>query len=83
MSESATQLHWITKTPGVCGGEACVRGTRISVRGLVEWRREGLTDDEILRNIQGLTPESLQAVWDYYAAHREEVEETIRRNAEA
>jgi len=25
----------IVKTPGVCGGEACVRGTRLSVWGLV------------------------------------------------
>ena len=27
---------WVQKTPGVCGGDACIRNTRITVRGLAE-----------------------------------------------
>lgn len=41
----------IQKTPGVCGGEACVAGTRIAVWMLVEARRAGCKDEEILERI--------------------------------
>ena len=37
----------IQKTPGVCGGEACVGETRLVVWMLVEARRAGYTDTEI------------------------------------
>ena len=79
----ATATERITKTPGVCGGDACIAGTRISVWGLVEWKRLGRTDAEITASIQGLTDADLQAAWEYAAAHPEEIEEAIRLNAEA
>ena len=75
--------HRITKTPGVCGGDACLRGTRITVWGLVAHRRLGLSDAEISETIQGGVPQAdLDAVWDYAAAHPDEIEEAIRRNTE-
>ena len=80
---ATTKPDWITKTPGVCGGEACVRNSRITVRGLVEWRREGLSDEEILQAVQGLAHEALRAARDYYAVHPQEIEESIRLNREA
>ena len=73
----------ITKTPGVCGGSACVRGTRVTVWGLVEWRRLGLSDVEIQRRVQGLAQADLEAAFEYAALHENEIEEAIRRNAEA
>jgi uncharacterized protein (DUF433 family) len=73
----------ITKTPDVCGGDACIRGTRITVNGLVEWRRLGLADERILEIIEGLTPEDLAAAWEYYRLHRAEIDEEIRLNNEA
>jgi hypothetical protein len=42
---------WVSKTPGVCGGDACIHATRATVWGLVEWRRLGLSDAEILRHV--------------------------------
>lgn len=79
----ATQRSWITKQPDRCGGDACVRDTRITVWGLVEWRRLGLSDEQILQDIQGLTSADLEAAWEYHATHREEIDEAIRANAEA
>lgn len=76
-------LSWISKTPGVCGGDACIRKTRITVWGLVEWRRLGLSDDQILAQIEGLTPDDLASAWDYAATHPEEIERAIRENEEA
>jgi uncharacterized protein (DUF433 family) len=73
---------WIQKTPGVCGGAACIRNTRITVFGLVEWRRLGRTDAEILASIDGLTADDLVLAWEYAAMHQEEIEEAIRQNAE-
>jgi type III restriction enzyme len=74
---------WIQKTPGVVGGDACVRKTRITVWGLVEWRHLGLSDAEILARVPGLTPADLEAAWEYYEHNRDEIEQAIRDNAEA
>ncbi len=72
----------ITKTPGVCGGSACIRGTRITVWGLFEWRKLGLADAEILQRVQGLNDADLDAAWQYAATHTEEIEDALRRHAE-
>ncbi len=73
----------ITKVPGVCGGKACISGTRVTVWGLSEWRRLGLSDKQIQERVQGLTESDLEAAWAYVAAHPQEIEEAIRQNAEA
>ena len=78
-----TTTDRITKTPGVCGGNACIRGTRITVWGLVVRRKLGLADAAIMERVQGLTQTDLEAAWQYAAAHSEEIEEAIRRNEEA
>ena len=73
---------WVSKKPDRCGGDACVRDSRITVWGLVAYRRLGLSDAEIMRNVQGLTAADLEAAWDYAAAHLEEIDEAIRANEE-
>src|SRR5437762_2019001 len=70
-----TTTSWISKKPDRCGGDACIRDTRITVWGLMEWRRLGLTDARILQIVQGLTPADLDAAWEYTASHPEEIEE--------
>lgn len=74
------QKTWIRKTPDVVSGDACIRNTRITVWALVNWRRVGLPDDEILRGLPGLTQADLDAAWEYAARHPEEIEEAIRDN---
>ncbi len=73
----------ITKIPNVSGGDACVRGTRILVWLLVEWRRLGQSDATVLQGYPSLTPADLEAAWEYAAAHPEEIEHAVRENAEA
>lgn len=70
----------IRKTPGVIGGDACVRRTRIAVWMLVAWRARGRTDAELLTDFPGLTPDDLSAAWAYSAAHPDEIETAIREN---
>ena len=76
-------MGWVEKTPGVCGGDACIRSTRITVWGLVERRSLGASDAELLDDIHGLTQEDLKVAWEYYDQHREEIEQAIRENEEA
>jgi uncharacterized protein (DUF433 family) len=71
---------WISKKPDRCGGDACVRDTRITVWGLVAYRRLGMSDAEIVPAVQGLTSVDLEAAWEYANAHPEEIDEAIRAN---
>jgi uncharacterized protein (DUF433 family) len=71
---------WISKKPDRCGGDACIRETRIPVWVLVNYRRLGASDPEILRAYPGLTSSDLEAARDYAAANREEIDSAIREN---
>ncbi len=75
-----TATSWISKKPDRCGGNACIRDTRITVWGLVNNRRLGLSDAEILQAIQGLTPADLQAAWEYAEANAGELDKAISEN---
>ncbi len=72
----------IQKTPGVMGGEACIRRTRISVWILVGYKKLGMSDAQLLEAYPGLTQEDLAAAWAYYRDHTAEIEEAIRVNEE-
>ncbi|HJZ93073.1 MAG TPA: DUF433 domain-containing protein [Gemmataceae bacterium] len=78
-----TETSRITRRPHPDGIEACIRDTNVNVWGLVEWRRLGRSDSEILHSIPGLTPADLAAAWQYYETHRDEIDGFIRRNSEA
>jgi uncharacterized protein (DUF433 family) len=82
-TERGGTKSWIQKTPGVCGGEPCERDTRHTVAGLVEWRKQGLTDARIIEHHRDLTHADLEAAWAYYATHREEIEQAIKEDEEA
>jgi uncharacterized protein (DUF433 family) len=70
----------ITKTPGVCGGEACIAGTRIAVWLLVEARRLGISEAQLLQDYPHISAADLVNAWAYADAHPEEIEAVIRAN---
>jgi uncharacterized protein (DUF433 family) len=74
---------WIRKTRGVCGGDACIRNTRIPVWALVVWRRLGVPDEEICDQLPGLTPSDLALAWAYADDHPQEIADALRENEEA
>ena len=51
----------IRRTPGVMGGDACVRDTRIAVWLLVQFKQSGFSDERIFANYPGLTNADLIA----------------------
>jgi len=73
----------ITKTPGVCGGKACIAGHRIRVMDIVIWHEHmGMTPDEIVQHYPTITLSDVHAALAYYFDHVEEIREDIRRNDE-
>ncbi len=69
----------IEKTPGVCGGKACIGGTRIRVLDIVGLRRRGFEPEEMLRMYAApLTLAQVHAALAYYYDHPEEIEASIR-----
>ncbi|MEM9009038.1 MAG: DUF433 domain-containing protein [Cyanobacteria bacterium P01_F01_bin.86] len=67
----------IQMSPGVCGGQARIRNTRIPVWTLVSFRQQGADEAELLRNYPSLTSEDLGAAWAYYKHHRETIDRAI------
>jgi uncharacterized protein (DUF433 family) len=78
----ATTASWVSAKADRCGGVACVRDLRIPVWALVNARRQGASDAEILRSYPSLQPADLSAAWEYAAHHLEEIDEAIRQNEE-
>jgi len=78
-----TDKSWIQKTPDVCGGDACIRKTRHTVAGLVQWRRLGLSDARILEHHPDLMQADLDAAWVYYHDNSEEIDRAITEDEEA
>lgn len=71
----------IEKTPGVCGGSTCITGTRITVWGLVEARRIGYSEADLLTSYP-LSATDLANAWAYAQAFADEIEAEIRENDE-
>ena len=61
----------------------CPRHSDHRVGGLVEWRRLGLTDSEIMRAVNGLTQDDLDEAMRYAEANLDEINAAIRLNDEA
>jgi uncharacterized protein (DUF433 family) len=72
----------ISKQPDRCGGDACIRDLRIPVWAVVNYRRLGAADAEILRAYPSLRSSDLAAAFEYADAHPHEIEAAILRNEE-
>jgi uncharacterized protein (DUF433 family) len=73
----------IESTPGVCGGDPRIAGTRIPVWTLEQYRRLGMTEAQLLTSYPALRAADLVNAWAYVAAHPDEIDEQIRENEEA
>jgi uncharacterized protein (DUF433 family) len=79
VKESATEVALeIRKTPGVCGGAACIGATRIPVWLIVSFIKQGETEKGLLQSYPQLTDEHLRLARDYYRHHKDEIDRNIR-----
>ena len=70
----------IDSIPGVCGGEPCIVRTRIPVWVLVQAKRLGIGEAELLQCYPTLRAEDLVNAWAYFRSHRNEIELQISEN---
>lgn len=93
-AEKAQALQWLVRDmgdafpgiesePGICGGEARIVRTRIPVWVLVQARRLGTSEADLLRSYPSLRAEDLANAWAYARSHSEEIEAQIRENEAA
>jgi uncharacterized protein (DUF433 family) len=69
----------ISRTPGVCGGKACIAGHRVRVLDVVGWHEhQGMTPDEIVSHIPTITLADVHAALAYYFDHIEEIQQEMR-----
>jgi uncharacterized protein (DUF433 family) len=93
-SEKAKILQWVAADLGdtfpgidsrldVCGGEPCMVRTRIPVWTLVQARRLGTSEADLLKAYPVLNAEDLAEAWAYFRSHREEIDCQIVANEQA
>lgn len=78
-----TEIQHITKTPGICGGKACIAGHRIRVMDIVVFHEmRGYSADEIVDMFPGITVADVYAALAYYFDHRDEIEADFKQEEE-
>ncbi len=93
-AEKAQVLQWLVRDLGdafpgietnveVCGGEPCIVRTRVPVWLLVQARRLGASEAQLLECYPSLRAEDLANAWAFERAHRDEIEEQIAQNENA
>ena len=56
----------------ICGGQAVIRGTRVTLRTLLASLAEGDSVEDMLKDFPSLTPEDMRAVIAFATASAEE-----------
>jgi uncharacterized protein (DUF433 family) len=79
----STLVKHIAKTPGVCGGRACIAGHRIRVLDVVAWHeKRGYCPEEIVELFPGITLADVYAALAYYFDNRQEIEDEFCKSEE-
>jgi uncharacterized protein (DUF433 family) len=69
-----TEHPHIVRVEGVCGGRPVIEGTRLSVKLIVGWTREGLSPQQMLDLYPDLSAAQIADALAYYRDHPEEIE---------
>lgn len=79
--EQAAEGHpRIVRRPDISGGEPIIRGTRISVRHIVERVQAGQSVDDILAALPHLTAAQVYDALSYYHDHQAEMDQLIEES---
>jgi uncharacterized protein (DUF433 family) len=74
---------YIVRDRAVCGGEPTIRGTRFTVRAVVQYvLREGLSPEELVFDFGHLNLASIYDALSYYYDHKAEVDRLLEENRE-
>jgi uncharacterized protein (DUF433 family) len=63
-------MNWrehVVVDPGICHGQACIKGTRILVSVVLDNLASGATVEQLVQSYPALTPEAIRAAIAYAA----------------
>lgn len=70
--------EFIVKTPGTCGGQPRIAGTRIKVKHIYVWVEQmGKTPAQVVSEHPHLSMAQVHAALAYYWSHRDEIHQDI------
>lgn len=73
----------ISKTSQICGGDACIEGTRIPVWLLIADLRAGVSEADLLDDYPTISAADLVNVWAYGEANPDEIALAIQQHEDA
>ncbi len=77
-----TLAEFIVKTPGVCGGEPRLIGTRIKVQHIYTWVEQmGMTPAQVVAEHPHLSMAQIHAALAYYWSHQDEIRQDMEAEA--
>lgn len=79
MAETVKSYRYIVKTPEVCGGNARIENTRITVHDVVGLLQNGETVESVTRQLPGLTRAQAYECMAYYEDHLAEIDYLVAR----
>lgn len=77
---TGTEYKYIVKDEEILGCEPVIKGTRTSVRSIVENWRLGLSPEEIVVHMPHLTLAQVFEALSYYSDHQGEINAYIEKN---
>jgi uncharacterized protein (DUF433 family) len=75
-----TSSRYITRNSEILNGEPIIKGTRTSIRAIVNLWRLGIMPEEILSHLPHLTLAQVFDALSFYLDHQAEINEHIERN---
>ncbi|GBD96252.1 MAG TPA: DUF433 domain-containing protein [Nitrospirae bacterium] len=78
--ETATVHPYVVRDDSILGGEPIVKGTKTSVRAIVESWRLGLSPEEIVVHLPHLTLAQVFDALSYYSDNKDEINDYIEKN---
>lgn len=76
----STEHLYIVRDEHILNGEPIIKGTRTSVRAIVETWRMGIAPEEILKGLPHLRLAQVFDALSYYSDHQDEINAYIQRN---
>ena len=77
---TTTEHAYIVRDNAILSGEPIIKGTRTSVRAVVENWRLGLSPEEIVQGLPHLTLAQVFDALSFYSDYQDEINEHIARN---
>lgn len=78
--DTAVAYRYITRKKDILSGEPIIKGTRTSVRAIVETWRRGVPPEEIPVGLPHLTLAEVFEALSYYSDNQDEINEYIQKN---